>query len=122
MCRFPLQFLTLRRTMNPHWLCHVGDFGEGTFMRALAGCVLALSQLFLVTALSARQADSNDPTATASCDFEAGMQITAKYNSSTMSGKDLPRNGKLWMPGGSPITLFTQVPVILDHIEIPVGA
>jgi len=91
-------------------------------MRALAGCILALGSLFLVTALPARQADSNDPTATASCDFEDGMQITAKYNSSTMSGKDLPRNGKLWMPGGSPITFFTQVPVILDHIEIPVGA
>src|SRR5690349_2623830 len=91
-------------------------------MRALAVCILLISQSFFIAPAAARQADTTDPSASASCDFEDGMEITAKYNNATLSGKDLPRNGKLWMPGGSPITFFTQVPIILNHVEIPVGA
>jgi Protein of unknown function (DUF2911) len=90
-------------------------------MRALAVCILVISQSFFAAA-AAHQADSADPTVTATCDFDDGKEITAKYDSSVMSTKDQPRNGKLWMPAGSPITLFTQVPLILNHAEIPVGA
>jgi hypothetical protein len=91
-------------------------------MRALAVCIIVISQSFLAAALSAPQADPPDPTATATCDFDDGREITAKYDSSVMSAKDQPRNGKVWLPAGSPITLFTQVPLILNHVEIPVGA
>jgi len=91
-------------------------------MRALAVCIIVISQSFFAAAAAAQQADPADPTATATCDFDDGKEITAKYDSSVMSSKDQPRNGKLWMPAGSPITLFTQVPLILNHAEIPVGA
>jgi hypothetical protein len=91
-------------------------------MRVLAVYIMLVSQSFLATATAAAQADQTDPTSTATCDFEDGKEITAQYNSSTMSTKDQPRNGKIWMPGGSPITLFTQVPLTLNHVEIPVGA
>jgi hypothetical protein len=39
-----------------------------------------------------------------------------------MSDKDQPRNGRVWLPGGSPMTLFTQVPLVLNHVELAVGA
>jgi hypothetical protein len=91
-------------------------------MRALAVCIIVISQSLFAVAAAAQQADPPDPTATATCDFDDGKEITAKYDSSVMSSKDQPRNGKLWMPAGSPITFFTQVPVILNHVEIPVGA
>jgi Protein of unknown function (DUF2911) len=90
-------------------------------MRALAVCIIVISQSFFTTA-SAQQADPPDPTATATCDFDDGKEITAKYDSSVMGTKDQPRNSKIWLPAGSPITLFTQVPLILNHAEIPVGA
>jgi hypothetical protein len=90
-------------------------------MRALAVCIILITQSLFVAA-AARQADTADPTVTATCDFEDGKEITAKYDSSVMSTKDQPRNGKVWLPAGSPITFFTQVPVILNHVEIPVGA
>ena len=39
-----------------------------------------------------------------------------------MSDKDQPRNGKVWLPAGSPMTLFTQVALVLNNVELPVGA
>jgi len=87
----------------------------------LAVCIILIGQSVLAVA-AAEQADPIDQTATAICDFNDGKEISAQYYSSVMSDKDQPRNGKVWLPGGSPITLFTQVPLILNHVEIPVGA
>jgi hypothetical protein len=91
-------------------------------MRVLAVCIVLITQSFLVAAAAAAQADSTDQTPTAICDFADDREITVQYNSSVVSDKDQPRNGKVWLPGGSPLTLFTQVPLILNHVEIPVGA
>ena len=90
-------------------------------MRVLAVCIILIGQSVLAVA-APEQPGPADPTATATCDFHDGMEITAQFNGSVMSDKDQPRNGKVWLPGGSPITLFTQVPLILNHVEIPVGA
>jgi hypothetical protein len=89
-------------------------------MRVLAVCFVLITQSFLATA--AQQADADDSTATATCDFADGKEITVQYNSSTMAEKDQPRNGKVWLPGGSPLTLFTQVPLTLNHQDLSVGA
>jgi hypothetical protein len=93
----------------------------GYVMRVLAVCIILIGQSVLAVA-AAEQADPADPTATAICDFQDGKEITAEYNSSVMSDRDQPRNGKVWLPAGSPITLFTQVPLVLNHVDIPVGA
>jgi hypothetical protein len=90
-------------------------------MRVLAVCIILISQSVLALA-AVQQADPQDPAATATCDFQDGKEITAQYNSSIMSDKDQPRNGKVWLPAGSPITLFTQVALVLNHVEIPIGA
>jgi hypothetical protein len=90
-------------------------------MRGLAVCIIVMSQSLLAVAAAA-QAQPADPTSSATCDFQDGKEITAQYYSAVMSDKDLPRNGKVWLPGGSPITLFTQVALVLNHVDIPVGA
>jgi hypothetical protein len=90
-------------------------------MRVLAVCIILIGQSVLAVA-AGEQADATDPTTTATCDFQDGKEITAQYFSFVMSERDQPRNGKVWLPGGSPITLFTQVPLILNRVEIPVGA
>lgn len=90
-------------------------------MRVLAICIV-LTQCLLATA-SAQAADpADDHTASITCDFADEQEITVQYNNSVMSEKDQPRNGRVWLPGGSPMTLFTQVPLILNHVELAVGA
>jgi hypothetical protein len=91
-------------------------------MRVLAVCFVLITQFSLASAAAAEQADQNDQTGTVTCDFADGKEITVEYNTSVMSEKDQPHNGKVWLPGGSPMTLFTQVPLILNHVEIAVGA
>ncbi len=85
-------------------------------MRVLAVCFV------LITLAAAQQPDANDPTASASCDFADGKEITMQYNNAVMSEKDQPHNGKVWLPAGSPMTLFTQVPLTLNHQDLAVGA
>jgi hypothetical protein len=89
-------------------------------MRVLAVFLVLMSQAFLDATAFAE--DATDQTATITCDFTDGNEITVEYNNSVNSEKDQPRNGRVWLPGGSPMTLFTQVPLVLNHVELPVGA
>ena len=91
-------------------------------MRVLAVCFVLITQSFLAAAAAAEQADATDHTATVSCDFSDDKEITVEYDNSVMSEKDQPHNGKVWLPGGSPMTLFTQVALVLNHVELAVGA
>jgi hypothetical protein len=95
---------------------------EELFMRALTVAILFLAQSLVAAVPLAQQADPSDPTVTATCDFDDGREVTVQYNGSVMSSKDEPRNGKVWLPAGSPLTLFTQVPLVLNHVTIPVAA
>ena len=89
-------------------------------MRVLAVCLVLITQSLLAAA--AQQNDATDQTATAICDFTDDREITVQYNNSVMSEKDQPHNGKVWLPAGAPLTLFTQVPLILNHVELAIGA
>lgn len=91
-------------------------------MRALAVCILLLGQSIVSSPGMAQQGDSDQNSATAFCDFDDGQEISVRYNSSVVSAKDEPRNGKLWQPGGTPMTLFTGTPVGLNNSNIPTGA
>jgi Protein of unknown function (DUF2911) len=83
---------------------------------------LMMAALFLVSAvgISAAQNDPKGPP-TASCSFQDGKQITVRYNNETSTGRDLP-SGKAWTPGGQPMLLFTQAPLVADKTDIPMGA
>jgi hypothetical protein len=91
-------------------------------MRVLAICMILITQSFLAAVAAAAQNDPTDQGATITCDFADDKEITVEYNNSAMSDKDQPRNGKVWLPAGAPMTLFTQVPLVLNHVELPVGA
>jgi hypothetical protein len=68
--------------------------------------------------LAAAVAVAQQEPLTAPCDFDDGMEISVQYH----AGKEEPKNGKVWMPGGAPIVLYTQVPLLLNNVNIPIGA
>ena len=76
--------------------------------------------LFTLVGMAAAQ---NDPKSipTASCSFQDGKQITVRYTNETSTGRDLP-SGKVWTPGGQPMLLFTQAPLVAGNADIPMGA
>jgi hypothetical protein len=88
-------------------------------MRTLAICAVLLSQLTLPGI--AQQASTQQPETT-SCTFDDGHQMTIRYNNSASSRREEPHDGRLWMPGGVPMILFTQTDLILNHADIPAGA
>lgn len=88
-------------------------------MRLLIGCTVLASLLAPATLAMAQ--DSESQSLTAYCNFADGSQISVQYNNSGKN-KEEPKNGKVWEPGGAPLTLYTQTPVVLNHVEIQVGA
>lgn len=89
-------------------------------MRASAICWLILGQMLIATPNFAQQQDTDDHTLTAFCDFDDNQEISVRY--SAVKTKDEPRNGKVWSPGGKPMTLFAGAPISLNNSPIPVGA
>ncbi len=55
---------------------------------------------------------------TTSCDFDDNMEVSIQYK----TGREEPKNGKVWMPGGAPLTLFTQIPLVVNNVTVPTGA
>lgn len=90
-------------------------------MRALVVCILLFGPSFFTRAL-AQQGDSDKNSATAFCDFDDQQEISVRYNNSPVSARDEPRNGKVWQPGGAPMTLFAGAPVALNNASIAPGA
>jgi len=91
-------------------------------MRFTALVTVLFSQFIFSSArvALAQQEDSN--SATAFCDFEDGQEVSIRYSTVPVPAKDEPRNGKVWLPGGSPITLFTATSLTLNSSLIPAGA
>jgi len=87
-------------------------------MRRLAICVVLLSQF----SFAQNAANQEDNRATAYCDFEDGQEVSVRYSNAVATPKDEPHNGKVWMPGGSAMTLFTGAAVALNNSLIPAGA
>ena len=88
-------------------------------MRWLAMCAVVLSVVVPGVIAAAQDADSQ--TQTVSCNLDDGSQVSVQYNP-VAKNKEEPRNGKVWEPGGAPLTLYTQVPVVVNNVTIPVGA
>jgi len=60
---------------------------------------------------------------TASCTFSDSKQILVRYHNPTAGNKKRqPPFGKVWAPGGSAMTLFTQSALAVDNSLIPIGA
>jgi hypothetical protein len=90
-------------------------------MRWLAIFLTLLSGSLLTTIAVAQQAADPEPGAGV-CTFADGKELTVRFNRVAADPKkDLPM-GKLWMPGGDPMHLFTETELVVNNVLIPVGA
>lgn len=87
-------------------------------MRTVAVCVVLLSQF----SFAQNASNQEDKRATAYCDFDDGQEVSVRYSDSVNASKEEPHNGKVWMPGGSAMTLFTGSALTLNNSLIPPGA
>ena len=68
----------------------------------------------------------NPSLATVTCNISDDQQLVVDYqqvaiNPKKALGSQIPF-GRVWVPGGRPITLFTNVRVRLGPMELPIGA
>lgn len=87
-------------------------------MRVLAICIVLLSQF----CWAQNNSNSQDNRATAYCDFDDGQEVSVRYSNAPATSKDEPHNGRVWMPGGSAMTLFAGATLMLGKTEVPAGA
>src|ERR1700722_20234884 len=93
----------------------------GSYMRAATICIAVLGQVLVANATFAQQKpDADANTATAFCDFDDNQELSMRYPGAI--GKDEAHNGKVWLPGGKPLTLFVGASITLNNTPIPVGA
>jgi len=88
-------------------------------VRLLGLCIFLLAQFLFANTVFGQQADNSS---TAFCDFDDGQEVSVRYVGSITNSKDEPHNGKVWMPGGSAMTLFTGAPLMFNNATIPTGA
>lgn len=85
--------------------------------------VLCVSPLFT----RVLYAQSPAPQATVTCNFDTGKQVAVEYQPITVNSKkpifghEIPY-GRVWAPGGKPMTLFLDSPVTVNGKNIPEGA
>jgi hypothetical protein len=66
-------------------------------------------------------AQSGPATSTTTCNLDDGRQVYVRYIP-VPSNKERIQNGKPLIPGGTPMTLFTEAPLSLGTSNIPIGA
>lgn len=92
--------------------------------RFLISCFV-LSASLLVT--SAAFAQGASPNTTATCNFDKTKQVAVDYQRIAVNvkkkvlGNEVPF-GKVWTPGGKPMTMFTDTPVVIGGKELGTGA
>ncbi len=85
----------------------------------MSRALFVVTTIILLTAHAAAQQDA--PSSTATCNLEDGRQVYVRYTPVPAKNEKIA-NGKPWTPGGTPMTLFTEVPLSLGNSTIPVGA
>ena len=66
-------------------------------------------------------AQSGPTTSTTTCNLDDGRQVYVRYIP-VASNKERVQNGKPLIPGGTPMTLFTEAQLALGTAMIPIGA
>ena len=75
---------------------------------------------FLLTPFLTAQS-KDPPTSTTTCNLDDGREVYIRYNP-IPSNKEKISNGKPFVPGGVPMTLFTEAQLSLGSSVIPIGA
>jgi len=92
-------------------------------MHRVTSVAIVLVSLFLASAAFAQ----DDPTAvTATCNFDEEKQLVLQYQHVPFTPKkplsfQIPF-GKVWAPGGKPMTLFANTAVQIGDRTVPIGA
>ena len=95
---------------------------ERCHRRPLAGVALLLAVVCFAQIGKAQQASGDQQSGDAFCAFDDGKQISARYSEAAAGRNDAPPLGKIWVPGGSAMTLFTETEVTLNSKALPTGA
>ncbi len=89
---------------------------------------VTLSAMILVSLLATCRtlAQDNPSTATATCNFDEDHSLAVEYQRVSVNLKrslsgQVPF-GRVWAPGGKPMTLFTNVPVQIGAANLGLGA
>jgi len=88
----------------------------------LAGFTFLLVVVSFVQVTRAQHAPEDPQSGNAFCTFDDGKQISARYSETAAGRNDAPPSGKIWTPGGSAMTLFTDTEVTINSTAIPTGA
>src|SRR5262249_299328 len=117
-----LRMMAARPTSRPRgWQGRrVDDALHTGFRRGLIFLLgLSFTNVLCARGCLAQQADP--PSESAVCSLEDGRQMIVRYIPVPSGRGDLPF-GKIWIPGNSALTLFTETDVSLNGKNIPVGA
>ena len=88
------------------------------------GLILAV---FCFSLCAGAFAQSSDGDANTTCNFDSNNQLAVDYqrlqipHGKKALGSSIPY-GKVWAPGGKPLTLFTNTPISVGSTNIPDGA
>ena len=93
-------------------------------MHRVTSCAIILASIFLACAAVAQ--DSSSSTGTTTCNFDEEKQLVVQYQHVTVNLKkgvatQVPF-GKVWAPGGKPMTLFANTPIVVGSRNLGVGA
>lgn len=93
-------------------------------MRPFRCHLLCCLTLFLsLSASSQTPAPSPSPgMGSTFCTFDDGKQISVRYANVEIKKNDKVPFDKVWTPENSPIFLFTQTPLKIGNVQVPVGA
>jgi Protein of unknown function (DUF2911) len=89
--------------------------------RRILAAVVVVLLAFLTCDHAAAQQGDNSQSESAVCTFEDGKQMSIRYAAVPAGHGDFSF-GKVWTPGGSALTLFTETDVTLNGKVLPVGA
>ncbi len=89
-------------------------------MRGFGQWIILLISSTFAAPLAPAQTTSTAP-ATAACTFADGQQISVQYDRESTNARPL-HSDEVWMPGGSPMILFTQTALSVGNVNVPIGA
>jgi hypothetical protein len=92
-------------------------------MRRFVSYIVILAMLFVAHAAFAQGATS---TGNATCNFDEDKQLAVEYQRVALNPKKPIQGqvpfGKVWAPGGKPMTLFSNTPIQAGARLLPIGA
>lgn len=90
-------------------------------MHWLIMSVVLLSALMAPQALLSQES-TPDEQGVSVCTFADGKELTVRYNRATYDPKKELPAGKVWLPGNSPMSVFTDTTLRVGNAELPIGA